>query len=531
MAKKTHKNGNGRANRPAPTTSASSASSASSPSAAHVPGAAIVARASNGVAKLEDASPRAAAAPIEASASASAAIASSPSEPSGAPSSRPSGSGAPATKRSSAPPRERIAIVAGLRTPFAKQASAYRDLSAQDLARLVVRELVQRTEIDPKEIGLCVYGQVVPSVSAPNIAREVVLGTGLPKTIEAYSVSRACATSFQSLTSAAEAILAGQHHVALTGGADSSTDVPITVSRKLAGVLVDASKAKTLADKLRLFAKLSPRDLLPVAPAIKEPTTGLSMGESAEKMAREAGITRAAQDAFAHRSHTKASAAWKAGLFADEVMQVVPGPSFDRPITEDNLVRHDSTMASYEKLKPAFDRKFGTVTAGNSSALTDGASALLVMSESKAKALGYKPLGYLRSWAYAALDPAGWMLMGPSYASPLALDRAGLTLADIDLVDMHEAFAAQVLCNVQAFGSRRFAEEKLGRSQPIGEIDDTRFNVHGGSLALGHPFAATGARMIATVLHELRRRGGQFALATACAAGGLGAAVVLEVGE
>lgn len=517
MAKKTHQNGNGRANRPAPSSPASSASSPSSISAAHVPNA------SNGVGKPV-ASP-AVAEPNKAS------VASSPPEPSGTPSSRPSGSGAPATKRSSAPPRERIAIVAGLRTPFAKQASAYRDLSAQDLARLVVRELVQRTEIDPKEIGLCVYGQVVPSVSAPNIAREVVLGTGLPKTIEAYSVSRACATSFQSLTSAAEAILAGQHHVALTGGADSSTDVPITVSRKLAGALVDASKAKTLADKLRIFAKLSPRDLLPVAPAIKEPTTGLSMGESAEKMAREAGITRAAQDAFSHRSHTKASAAWKAGLFADEVMQVVPGPSFDRPITEDNLVRHDSTMASYEKLKPAFDRKFGTVTAGNSSALTDGASALLVMSESKAKALGYKPLGYLRSWAYAALDPAGWMLMGPSYASPLALDRAGLTLADIDLVDMHEAFAAQVLCNVQAFGSRRFAEEKLGRSQPIGEIDDTRFNVHGGSLALGHPFAATGARMITTVLRELKRRGGQFALATACAAGGLGAAVVLEVGE
>jgi acetyl-CoA acyltransferase len=517
MAKKTHQNGNGRANRPAPSSPASSASSPSSISAAHVPNA------SNGVGKPV-ASP-AVAEPNKAS------VASPPPEPSGTPSSRPSGSGAPATKRSSAPPRERIAIVAGLRTPFAKQASAYRDLSAQDLARLVVRELVQRTEIDPKEIGLCVYGQVVPSVSAPNIAREVVLGTGLPKTIEAYSVSRACATSFQSLTSAAEATLAGQHHVALTGGADSSTDVPITVSRKLAGALVDASKAKTLADKLRIFAKLSPRDLLPVAPAIKEPTTGLSMGESAEKMAREAGITRAAQDAFSHRSHTKASAAWKAGLFADEVMQVVPGPSFDRPITEDNLVRHDSTMASYEKLKPAFDRKFGTVTAGNSSALTDGASALLVMSESKAKALGYKPLGYLRSWAYAALDPAGWMLMGPSYASPLALDRAGLTLADIDLVDMHEAFAAQVLCNVQAFGSRRFAEEKLGRSQPIGEIDETRFNVHGGSLALGHPFAATGARMITTVLRELKRRGGQFALATACAAGGLGAAVVLEVGE
>lgn len=429
------------------------------------------------------------------------------------------------------PRKERLAIVAGLRTPFAKQASAYRDLSAQDLARIVVRELVQRSEIDPKILDLCVYGQVVPSVSAPNIAREVVLGTGLPKNIEAYSVSRACATSFQALTSAAEAILAGQNTAAIVGGADSSTDVPITVSKKLAGVLVDLTKAKTLPDKLRLLARLSPRDLVPVPPAIKEPTTGLSMGESAEKMAREAGIGRDAQDAFAHRSHQKASAAWKSGIFAQEVMHVVPGPSFDKPIAEDNLVRHDSEVGSYQKLRPAFDKKFGTVTAGNSSALTDGASALLVMSEEKAKALGLTPLGYLRSWAYAALDPAGWMLMGPSYATPIALDRAGLGLRDMDLVDMHEAFAAQVLCNVQAFGSKKFAEEKLGRSEAIGEIDDATFNVHGGSLALGHPFAATGARMVTTVLHELRRRKKQFGLATACAAGGLGAAVVLEVGE
>ena len=473
-------------------------------------------------------------------ASASVSVAAAASKPAQAA----SGSGAEGPKRADEPKggssrapaigtprRERLAIVAGLRTPFAKQASAYRDLSAQDLARIVVRELVQRSEIDPKIIDLCVYGQVVPSVSAPNIAREVVLGTGLPKNIEAFSVSRACATSFQALTSAAESILAGQSTAAICGGADSSADVPITVSRRLAGALVDASKAKTLADKLRIFSKLSPRDLVPIPPAIKEPTTGLTMGESAEKMAREAGITRAAQDAFAHRSHSKASAAWKAGLFADEVMHVVPGPSFDKPIAEDNLVRHDSELSSYEKLRPAFDKKYGTVTAGNSSALTDGASALIVMSESKAKALGYTPLGYLRSWAYAALDPAGWMLMGPSYASPLALDRAGLTLKDMDLVDMHEAFAAQILCKVQAFGSRRFAEEKLGRSEAIGEIDDTRFNVHGGSLALGHPFAATGARMVTTVLRELKRRGGKFGLATACAAGGLGAAVVLEVGE
>jgi acetyl-CoA acyltransferase len=424
--------------------------------------------------------------------------------------------------------RERIAIVAGLRTPFARQSTAYKDLSALDLGKAVTAELLARSELDPRQVGLCVFGQVVPSVSAPNIAREIVLGTGMPKTIEAFSVSRACATSFQAMTSAAESLLAGQHAVAIAGGADSASDVPITVSKKLSHALVEATKARTLAEKLKVFSKLSPRDLLPVPPALKEPTTGLSMGESAEKMAKEGGIDRASQDAFAHRSHSRAAKAWEAGVFAGEVMHVLAPPRYDAPFTEDNVVRKGSSVDAYARLKPAFDRKYGTITAGNSSPLTDGAAALLLMTESKAKALGYAPLGYLRAWSYAALDPAGWMLMGPSYATPLALDRAGLTLAEMDVIDMHEAFAAQVLCNVKAFGSRLFAEEKLGRSAPIGDIDDAKMNVHGGSIAIGHPFAATGARMVTTVLHELKRRGGQFGLATACAAGGLGAAVVLE---
>ncbi len=426
---------------------------------------------------------------------------------------------------------DRIAIVAGLRTPFARSGSAYKGMSALDLGRGVVSEIVRCSELDPNEIGMCIYGQVVPSLSAPNIAREIVLGTNLPKDIEAFSVSRACATSFQSMTSAAEAMLAGQHDVAVTGGADSASDVPIAVSKKLAGVLVDAQKAKTLGDKLRVFSKLSPRDFIPVPPALKEPTTGLTMGESAEKMAREAGISRADQDAFADRSHKRAAAAWKNGLFEREVMHVLPPPKFENAVAKDNNVREDSTVDAYAKLKPAFDRKYGTVTAGNSSPLTDGASALILMTEKKAKELGYKPIGFLRSWAYAALDPGGWMLMGPSYATPIALDRAGLKLKDMDLVDMHEAFAAQILCNKQAFSSKKFAEEKLGRSEAIGEIDESTFNVHGGSISIGHPFAATGARMVTTVLHELKRRGGQFGLATACAAGGLGAAVVLEAAE
>lgn len=425
--------------------------------------------------------------------------------------------------------KDRVAVVAGLRTPFAKQATAYRDMTTLDLGRAVVKELLARAELDPREIGLVVYGQAIPTPSAPNVAREIVLGSGMPKSVEAYSVVRACATSFQSATSAAEAILAGQHDVAVTGGGDSASDVPITVSRRLASALVEASKAKSLTDKIRIFTRLSPRDLVPTPPALREPSTGLTMGEHAERMAKDAGVTREEQDLLAHRSHTRAAAAWERGLFDAEVMHVIPPPAFDRPIAKDNLVREDSKLESYSKLRPVFDPKHGSVTAGNSSPLTDGASALLLMRESKAKALGYQPLGYLRSWAYAALDPDDGLLMGPAYASPIALDRAGLRLADMDVIDMHEAFAAQVVCNRKALASRRFAEDKLGRtSGPIGEIDDERFNVHGGSIALGHPFAATGARMIHTVLRELGRRKGQFGLATACAAGGLGAAVVLE---
>jgi acetyl-CoA acyltransferase len=426
------------------------------------------------------------------------------------------------------PKRERIAIVQGLRTPFAKRGTAYAHMSALDLGKLVVRELLARAELDPSEVELVVFGQVVPSVDAPNIAREIVLGTGMPKHVQAFSVSRACATSFQAMTSAAEAMLAGQCSVAVAGGADSVSDVPLTLSKPLARALLEASRAKTLSEKVRAFTRLSPRELLPVAPAAREPSTGLLMGESAEKMAKEAGIAREEQDAFAHRSHTRAASAWDKGLFAEEVMHVIPPPSFDRPIAQDNVVRKDSVQEAYAKLEPAFDRVYGTVTAGNSSPLTDGASALLLMTETKAKALGYEPLGYLRSWAYAALDPGGWMLMGPSYATPKALDAAGVALKDVGIVDMHEAFAAQVLCNARAFASKRFAVDRLGRAEPIGELDMDRFNVHGGSIAIGHPFAATGARMVSTVLRELRRRGGGLGLATACAAGGLGAAVVLE---
>ncbi|MBS2020011.1 MAG: acetyl-CoA C-acyltransferase FadI, partial [Deltaproteobacteria bacterium] len=419
--------------------------------------------------------------------------------------------------------RERVAIVGGLRTPFAKQATAYGGMSALDLGCTVVRELLERTGVDRREIGLVVYGQAVPDPRAPNIAREIVLRTGMPKSVEAFSVVRACATSFQATTSAAEAILAGQHGVAVVGGADSSSDVPITISKKLGAALLAAQKARTTVDKIRAFAHLAPRDLLPVPPALKEPSTGLTMGEHAERMAKDAGVTRAEQDRFAHRSHTRAAAAWDRGVFDAEVMHVVPPPSFDRPIAQDNVVRRDSKLDDYAKLRPVFDREHGSVTAATSSALTDGASALLLMKETKAKALGYEPLGFLRSWAYAALDPDDGLLMGPAYATPIALDRAGLRLADMDLVDMHEAFAAQVASNIQAFESKAFAD-KLGRKAALGEVDRKKLNVNGGSISIGHPFGMTGARCVGHALLEGRRRKAKNVVVTMCIGGGMGAA-------
>ena len=412
--------------------------------------------------------------------------------------------------------RDRVAIVAGLRTPFTKAGTAQKTLRTVDLATAVVKELMQRTELPAKEVTLCVYGQVVPTLDWLNIAREVVLRAGLPRDIDAFSVSRACATSIQAMTSAAEAILAGQHDVAIAGGADSMSDVPLGVSKKLASALMEAQKAKSLGLKLKAFSRLSPMDLLPPMPGFsREPTTGEQMGEAAEKMAKLNGITREEQDRIAHLSHVNAARAWKDGTYAAEVMHVIP-PPYDAPVSRDNLVRDDSTLEGYAQLKPAFDRKHGTITAGNASPLTDGASALLVMRESKARALGYTPLGFVKSWAYAAVDPGWQLLMAPVFAAPRALDRAGLTLADMDLVDMHEAFAAQV------------AAEKLGRAAAVGEVDPSKLNVNGGSIAIGHPFAATGGRMVLSTLRELTKRGGKHALLTVCAAGGLGAAVVLE---
>ena len=425
---------------------------------------------------------------------------------------------------------DRIAIVDGLRTPFAKQATAYHGIPAVDLGKIVVSELLAKSGIDPKVIDQLVFGQVVQMPEAPNIAREIVLGTGMNVSTDAYSVSRACATSFQAIANVAESIMSGTISVGIAGGADSSSVLPIGVSKRLARALVDVNKARTLSQRLSIFSKLKLRDLMPVPPAVAEYSTGLRMGDTAEQMAKSHNISREQQDELAHRSHTLAAQAWEQGYLNSQVM-AAQVPPYREVLQKDNNIRLNSEIGQYAKLRPAFDRKHGTVTAATSTPLTDGAAAVLMMSESRARELGLQPLGYLKSFAFAAIDVWEDMLLGPAYATPLALDRAGLTLGDLDLIDMHEAFAAQTLANIKMLASDEFAREKLGRSQAVGEIDWDKFNVLGGSLAYGHPFAATGARMITQTLHELRRRGGKYGLTTACAAGGLGAAMILEAAQ
>ncbi|MEW6983327.1 acetyl-CoA C-acyltransferase FadI [Colwelliaceae bacterium 6471] len=422
---------------------------------------------------------------------------------------------------------ERIAVVAGLRTPFAKQATAFHGVPAVDLGKMVVNELLQKHDVDPGIIDQLVYGQVVQMPEAPNIAREIVLGTGMNVKTDAYSVSRACATSFQSTVNVTESIMAGLVDVGIAGGADSSSVAPIGVSKKFARTLLDLSKTKTLGQKFALIRQLGLKDILPVPPAVAEYSTGLSMGQTAEQMAKTHNISRQDQDALAHRSHTLATESWQQGKLAGEVMTAHAEP-YKSFIDKDNCIRENSVLESYAKLRPVFDRKHGSVTAATSTPLTDGAAAIMLMREGRAKELGYKPLGYIKSYGFAGIDVWEDMLMGPSYATPIALERAGMELKDLDLIEMHEAFAAQTLANVKMFASDKFAQEQLGRKKAIGDIDMTKFNVMGGSLAYGHPFAATGVRLIVQTLNELNRRGGGTGLTTACAAGGLGAAMIVE---
>jgi acetyl-CoA acyltransferase len=424
-------------------------------------------------------------------------------------------------------PGRRVALIAGVRTPFAKSGTVFRDASAVALARHAARELLYRSEVDGREIDEVVFSQVVPSALTPNVAREVSLLPQLPPSVPAYTLNRACASSAQAINNAADQITLGHADVVLAGGVESLSDLPILHSRRFSRVLVDASKARSFGARVATLGRVRPRDLVPVTPAIAEPSTGETMGQSAEKMAKENGISREEQDRLALMSHQRAAAATADGRLPAEIAPWFGGSDGSQVITSDNGIRSDTSLEALASLRPVFDRKYGTVTAGNSSPLTDGAAAVLLMSEEKAKALGQEPLAYIRSYAVAAVDPGWQLLMGPVYAVPKALERAEIPWTELGLVEIHEAFAAQVLSNVQAWGSKAWAD-RLGLPLPVGEVDWARTNVSGGSIAIGHPFAATGARLVTTLAHEMRRRDVQFGLISICAQGGMGYAMVLE---
>ncbi|MSR22103.1 MAG: acetyl-CoA C-acyltransferase [Gemmatimonadetes bacterium] len=421
----------------------------------------------------------------------------------------------------------KTALIAGCRTPFAKAGTSLRELTAIDLGKIAVREALARADIPGEAVDQLIFGTVVHNPTAPNIAREVGLAV-LPKQVPASTVSRACSSANQAIADGVNLIELGLADVVVAGGAESLSHIPITVSPWMATALVESAKARTLSGRLAAFSGFRLRHLAPQRPEIAEPTTGETMGEAAERMAKENGISRAAQDEWAHRSHVLASRGFADGRLAAEIAPVYLPPLYETVVDRDNGVRSDSSLEALARLRPVFDRKYGSVTAGSASPLTDGGGAVVLMSKRSAQAHGVEPIAWIRSYAVTALDPGAQLLQGPAYAAPIALERAGISMSEVDLMEMHEAFAAQVLSNLQALGSDDFAKRELGRDRAVGHPDPERINVMGGSIALGHPFGATGARLTMTLAHELRRVDGQFGLITVCAAGGMGFAMVLE---
>ena len=408
----------------------------------------------------------------------------------------------------------RAAILGGARTPFVKAGTAFTELDVLDLARSATAEALARSEVDARDVDEVVFGNVARPVAYHNLAREVVLSLSMPARIPAFTVGLACASACVAITSAADHITTGNAGVVVAGGSESLTNIPLTLTPKLARALIAASQAKSLPAKARSLAEVRASDIAPVAPGIRETSTGLTMGESAERMAAINAISRSDQDAWALRSHQLAAAGWDDGRLAAEVGPVYGDGS---AITTDGHIRRDSSLEKMAELRPVFDRAHGTITAGNASPLTDGGAAVVMASEEAARRMGRAPIAFVRSYAYTAVDPADQLLIAPAYAIPIALQRAGLRLDEIDLFEMHEAFAAQVLSTIRVL-------ERNGH----GTIPIDKLNVMGGSIALGHPFGATGARVVLTLANEMKRRGARYGLASVCAAGGNGAAIVLE---
>ncbi|MFQ5604370.1 MAG: acetyl-CoA C-acyltransferase [bacterium] len=409
----------------------------------------------------------------------------------------------------------RVAVIAGARTPFVKAGTRFKNYSSLDLAVHSVNGLIEKHRIDPLTVDELVYGIVIHNPHVPNIAREIVFNTSLPATVRAHTVSNNCITGIHAITAIYDSILNGRTEIGIAGGTESMSNPPLLFGKKISRHFLDAAMAKSLGTRLANFAKIRPWHFKPSAPAIAEPSTGLTMGEHTEIMVKEWQITREEQDEIAYRSHKNAHAATEDGRLKAEIFPL-------EGLESDLLIRGDTTLEKLAKLPPVFDPSDrGTITAGNSSPLTDGASAVLLMSESRAKAEGREPLAFIRAFEYAAIDPDDGLLMAPAVAVPRLLQKTGLKLSDMAIVEIHEAFGAQVACNLRAW-------EQGWKEEAIGAVEENRLNPLGSSIAVGHPFAATGGRIVTTLANEMKRQELKYGLISICAAGAMAAAMILE---
>lgn len=423
-----------------------------------------------------------------------------------------------------------VVIVEGIRTPFAKAGTVFKNVHAKDLGRSALKELLQMTNLDPKSVDEVIIGNTGSPSDSVNISRVVALNAGIPLEVSAHTVHRNCASAMESIATGFDKIKAGMADIVVAGGTESMSDMPLMFQRSFANKFGEFAMAKTIGAKLAALQKIKLKDLKPriaIMEGLTDPFVGINMGQTAEIIAKDFKISRKEQDEFAVKSHQKAVAAQKSGRFAKEIAPYYLGPDYKKVISDDVGPRDGQSMEQLAKLKPFFDKKFGTVTPGNSCPITDGAAMVLLMSREKAQSLGYKPIVSIKSYAFRGLEPER-MGLGPAYATPHALKRAGLELKDMGLIELNEAFAAQVIACMKAMESDQFAKDKLGLSKAVGSIDPEILNVNGGAIALGHPVGTTGTRLILTMMKEMQLKSVQFGLATLCIGGGQGGAMILE---
>lgn len=420
---------------------------------------------------------------------------------------------------------QKVVLVDGCRIPFLRSGTEYQDLMAYDLGRMAIAGLLKRNSINLVDIDRVIMGIVIQEVKTSNIARESALGAGIPKSVPAHTVTMACISSNQAISTGVDLIKTGQAEMIVAGGTETMSDVPIRFQRVMRKKFLAATKYKSPLDFLQFFKGFKLKHLAPEAPSITEFSTNETMGQSADRLAAAYGVSREDQDRFALRSHQNAHKAFEDGHLTKEVLPTTPSPKF-KVVERDNGIRGNSTYEKLSKLRPAFIKPHGTITAGNASFLTDGASATLIMSEKKAKELGLKPIAELVDYTYVSQDPKEELLLGPAYATPKLLKKAGLKKEDVAVWEFHEAFAGQILANLNALNSKKFMA-KSG-FEPFGDIPMDKFNLWGGSLSIGHPFGATGARLVTTAANRLHAEDGEYALIAACAAGGQGHAMLIR---